>query len=243
MNLPSKIITNTGLMNPDGRPLHDYHCSTKTFEELEEALRSIVLSGRTETIASAFVFWAAERIRAQFPGGQLTWTFVFNGLGLTEDQQLGRELAERGLVWWRREIRTSDAGSRMFLYSLMAEGGIPEALLSAPGLYRDVVMGLLAEIENEGGIAAEHWAERIAARWVGRLPQTFQNSDFARLLAALTLSLVNLRSELPADLPEAAAARWLDKHRPGWISCIPIRMTPENRRNSYPSRAPCRTKP
>lgn len=227
MNLSSRIVTNTGLTDPDGRPLHDYRCSTETFDELEKALRSRVLAGPTASTASAFVYWAAERIRARFPGGQLTWTFVFDGLGLTEDQHLGRELAERGLLWWRREIRASDAGARMYLYSLMAEGGIPEALLRASGLYRNVVMGLLSEIENEGGLAAKHWAERIAVRWVGRLPQTFQNSDIARLLADLTLSLANLRSELPADLPEAAATRWLDKHRPGWISRIPIRITPE----------------
>ena len=113
----------------------------------------------------------------------------------------------------------------MFLYSLLAEGGIPEALLHSPGLYRKVVMGLLMEIENEGGSNAAPWAERIASRWITRLPQTFQNPDCTRLLAELALSLVELRSELPADLPETAAERWLTTHNPNWLSRIPIRMT------------------
>ena len=157
----------------------------------------------------------------------MTWAFVLNAVGLREDQGLGRDLAERGLAWWGREIRVSNAGTRMFLYSLMAEGGIPEALLKSPGLYRDVVLGLLTEIEREGGQAARSWAELISARWVVRLPQTFRGPDIARLLADLALSLADLRAELPADLPEAAADQWLNKHKRGWLSRLPLRMTPE----------------
>ena len=228
MQLLQKILSDSGLPAPDGRPLHDYSCSPETFAELGEALQSRGAAGRgIETAAAAFVFWAAEHIRARFPGGPLTWVFVFNGLGLPDNQQLGRELAEQGLGWWGREIRVSDAGTRMSLYSLMAEGGIPETLLKEPGLYRGVVMGLLSEIEVEGGPAAGPWAEQIASRWTLRLPQTFQNADIARLLGTLALSLAKLRAMLPDDLPEAAAEQWLNTHRPGWTSDIPLRMTPE----------------
>ena len=157
----------------------------------------------------------------------MTWEFVFSAIDWVEDQEFGRSLTARGLERWGREIRISDAGTRMFLYSLMAEGGIPEALLSSSGLYRDVVLGLLREIEIEGGTAAESWSERIASRWIMRLPQTFQSPDIARLLAGLALSLAELRADLPADLPEAAAERWLNEHCPGWISRLPLRMTPE----------------
>lgn len=192
------------------------------------SLRSCDASGRVSgLVAARFVFWAAEHIRANFSGGSLTWDFIFGAINWPEDQGFGRKLTARGLEWWGREIRVSDAGTRMFLYSLMAEGGIPEALLSNPGLYRDVVLGLLKEIETEGGMAAKSWSERIAARWIVRLPQTFQSPDIARLLGGLALSLAELRSDLPADLPEAAAERWLNEHRPGWISRLPLRMTPE----------------
>ena len=61
----------------------------------------------------------------------------------------------------------------MFLYTLMAEGGLPEALLAQAGHYRRVVLGLLADIEAEGGIQAAPFADRIAARWIAALPQTF----------------------------------------------------------------------
>ena len=178
-------------------------------------------------MAAGFVFWAAEHIRENFSGGPLTWEFVFSAIDWVEDQDFGRDLTTRGLERWGREIWISDAGTRMFLYSLMAEGGIPGALLSSPGLYRDVVLGLLREIELEGGMAAESWSERIASRWIVRLPQTFQSPDIARLLAGLALSLAELRADLPADLPETAAERWLNEHSPGWVSRLPLRMTPE----------------
>ena len=226
MESVSKIISGTGLTAPDGRPFHRYACSSEVFAELEESLQSLSVFGRTsDTGAAGFVFWAAEHIRARFRGGPLTWAFVFDALGLPDDQTFGRDLVEQGFAWWGREVRLSHAGIRMSLYSLMAEGGIPEALLENPGLYRSVLTGLLNEIEIEGGGAVASWSERIASRWVLQLPQTFQSLDIARLLSDLALSLVALRAVLPADLPKAAAEQWLNIHQPDWVSKLPLRMT------------------
>lgn len=229
MSVISRIVDDAGLVEADGRPLCRYRFGEHTFNNLEEELRSRAVTGR-EMLSAApqFVFWAAEHIRARFNGGNLNWAFVLQPLGLPpENQELGRELTESGLFWWRRKVKVSSAGKRMFLYSLMAEGGIPEALLKEGGLRRNVVMGLLAEFEAEGGPAAVSWAERIAARWMPRLPQTFQGEDITRLLADLARSLAALRAVLPTDLPEAAAEHWLNQHQPDWESTIPLRMTPE----------------
>ena len=229
MSSLSNILADASQSARDGRPLYRYPLNDISFGGLEEGLRSgNVWARRTESFAAAFVLWAAEHIRARYTGGGLTWAFVLKPVGLgTDDHQLGRDLTERGLAWWRRDVRKSNAGFRMFLYSLMAEGGIPEALLQQPGLYRDVVMGLLIEMEEERGPVAAVWAEQIAGRWVKRLPQTFQNSDTTRLLSGLALALVELRATLPQDVPEAAAVQWLNIHRPDWKSCIPLRMTPD----------------
>ena len=224
-----KVIAEAGLEAPDGRPLHGYPLSVGLIAELEGALRSRLAPGsRQVPMPAAFVLWAAEHIRSKFPGGQLTWAFVFDGLGLRTDRDLAVNLVEGGLRWWHREVRISDAGLRMSLYSLMAEGGIPQALLVAQqGLYRRVVLGLLAEIEAEGGMQAAPFVERIVARWITLLPQTFQTTDFVRLLAELAMALIRLRSMLPEDLPEQAAERWLDSHHPGWAATLPLRMSPE----------------
>ncbi len=229
MNVLSRIVSGVNLKHPDGRPLFRYPLPPEVFSELEISLRSQVALGRKiELLAPAFVLWAAEHIRSRFTGGSLSWTFVLDPLNLpSDDQNLVREITKQGLSWWNREIKQTNTGTRMFLYSIVAEGGIPEALLKETGLYRNVVMGLLAEIEAEGGSGAEAWAEQIASRWISRLPQTFQSSDMTRLLAGLTLSLAELRALLPYDLPEAAAEQWLNKHRPGWTSSVPLRMTSE----------------
>ena len=227
MDTLSNLTSQCEFGAPDGRPLHAYDCSPSSFSELEESLRSRVTAYHPDQrIAAGFVFWASEHIRANFDGGPLTWEFVFSAIGWPEDQAIGRDLTAQGLKWWRRSTRVSEAGIRMFLYSLMAEGGIPEALLGSQGLYRDVVLGLLREIEREGGMAAQSWSHDIAMRWVQRLPQTFSTPDVGRLLAELTLALVALRAELPVDLPEEASVRWLDQHIPGWLERIPLRMTP-----------------
>ena len=108
----------------------------------------------------------------------------------------------------------------------MAEGGLPEALLAELGQYRRVVLGLLGEIEAEGGMQAAAVAKPIALRWAAILPQAFQTTDFVDLLAELGRQLVELRANVPADLPAKAAERWLDAHHPGWTTRLPLRISP-----------------
>ena len=172
MNTLSKIITSIALSEPDGRPLYQYPVTPEDFSNLENEIKSqIGLGAGIELWAPMFVFWAAEHIRSRFPGGGVNWNFVLNPLGLKADDQSTRgELTERGLGWWNRNIQLSNTGRRMFLYSLVAEGGLPESFLKDEGLYRSVVIGLLAEIEAESGMEKESWTEQIASRWACRLP-------------------------------------------------------------------------
>lgn len=222
------ILSDSLLSAPDGRPLHAYPCSPERLADLERALRLRVGTEHlTENTAAAFVFWASEHIRARFAGGRLTWGLVFGGLGLAENRDFGLRLVDRGLGWWGREVRVSQGGIRMSLYTLMAEGGLPQVVLTHDGQYRRAVLDLMAEIEAEGGMAAAPIAERMAARFVMGLPQTFQSADFARLLCDLVLVLVELRASLPTDLPPSAAERWLDAREPGWAARLPLRMSPE----------------
>ncbi len=228
MRWAERLLDKLGLQPTEGQPLHQYTISPDAFAELESALASHILAGgRPDVAAPPFVFWAAEHIRARFQGGALKWAFVLEPLGLPpEDQTTGRQLTESGLRWWGRSVRQTRAGIHLYLYSLMAEGGIPEALLADAGLYRNVVMGVLGDIEAEGGSEAEPWAQPIAARWVERLPQTFRTEEVQQLLAELAVVLAAFRADLPADLPQAAAEAWLNRHRPDWFKKLPLRMTP-----------------
>ena len=187
MRWAEELLGRIGLQPTGGQPLHQYAVSADAFAALEAGLTSHIAAGvPPDKVAAVFVAWAAEHVRARFQGGPLTWKFVLEPLGLPpEDQATGRRLTETGLRWWGRSIRQSRAGVRLYLYSLMAEGGIPEALLANVGLYRSVVMGVVGDLEAEGGSNAEAWADRIAARWVERLPQTFRTAEIQGLLADL----------------------------------------------------------
>lgn len=226
MPLLKRILSEIGIEAPDGRPLHALPISAEEHAEIGQLLRFRMASGQViESTAARFVLWAAEHIRARFDGGQLTWEFVFQGLGLRADRNFAVQLVERGLRWWGRKVRISEAGLHLYLYTLMAEGGLPQALLVQPGLYQRVIKGLLSDIEGEGSDVPEAIAYRISARRVAELPQTFQNEDIARLLADLALALVRLRAEAPADVPLELIDRWLDRHRPAWVQDLPLRMS------------------
>ena len=220
MRAATEILRRHGLERPDCRPLHMYGCTQDEFSLLRESLRH-------NFHAADFVLWATEQIRRNFPGGSLKWEVIFDELSWHEDQDQSRHLTEHGLCWWGREVRQQSSGNRMFLYTLMAEGGIPESLLKNPGNFRNVILGLLRDVEAEGGTSAEQWLERIAERWVELLPQAFRNTDITRLLADFAFYLAELRARLPRDLPDSAAVRWLDGNCPDWISQLPLRMTEE----------------
>ena len=220
------IVRKVELDTPDGRPLHGYQCTGETFMELESVLKqSLAADGSLYSMAREFVFWAVEHIRSRFRGGKLTWDFVFSGLGMHGDHAIGKMLVVRGLQQWGRKVVELEK-RKMYLYSLMREGGVPESLLQEKSLYRKAVMGLVAEIERER-IICDGAENKMASRWVKNLPQTFRSEDFERLLADLAKLLVRWRAELPESMPGGVAQRWLDTRYPGWKIDLPLRMTPQ----------------
>jgi hypothetical protein len=226
MRFIEEILKENGLSEPDFRPLHAYACTPDMLQHMQQFLAQRLASGTVvSSTANAFVFWASDRIRTAFDGGHLTWDFVFRGLGLPPDRKLGIDLTRRGLRMWRRRVRCSEAGQTLYLYTLMSEGGLPDTLLQQEGLYRQVVMTLVSEIEEMGGMAAEVAAEIAARRRIWALPQSFQTNDFVRVLADLGKALADLRTDLPEDLGPNALERWLDVNRPGWSVRLPIRLS------------------
>jgi hypothetical protein len=210
----------------DGRPLCTVPITSDGQAKLGTWLKSQIQKAEvTKRTAIYFVLWAAEHIRSNFRGGPLTWNFVFSGLGLPENQKNGQILVSNGLSWWKRSVRVTEANVHLYLYSLMAEGGLPEALLVQPGLYGRVVKGLLGDFEAEGSVIPEDLAYRIAAERVAELPQTFRTYDITRLLAEFGSSLTRLRRMPPQDIPAEAIDRWLDLHHPNWIDGVPMRIS------------------
>jgi hypothetical protein len=219
------LLQRERLTAPDGRPLLAWNCDPDQRQLLAASCQHLMAGlPFTALTAARFVLWAAEEIRTQHRPGQLTWDWLFGRLGRPPAPQLGRDLTERGLAWWGRRVRISEGGARQFLYSLMAEGGMPDAYLAEAARYRSAVLSMLAEIEQEGALA-EAAAERVAWRRVGDLPHAFRHPDTVLLLADLALALARLRARLPGDLPAQAAEAWLDRQAPGWRQQLPLRLS------------------
>ncbi len=224
-----QVLHEADLARPDGRPLYRYSLAESILGELEHALRQALAGqpGAGRATAANFVIWAAETIRTRYPGGGLTWAFLFDRLDIAEDQDLGRRMVREGLAWWQRKVRLSDENKRMFLYSLMAEGGLPDAVLRQESLYKDVFLGLLREIEADGVEASKPWAFVMARRWVQQLPQTFRHDDVARLMADLALAVAAIRELIPTDIPADAGEQWLHRNEPDWAAQLPLRLRAE----------------
>ncbi len=227
MQILSEILLQRGLQEPDGRALHGYEITPDQHRRLGKMLRTRIAVGHFAAGSSAqgFVLWASERIRSGFAGGQLTWDFVFDGLGLAYDREAAVRLTEAGLRAWHRPLRQTEAGHREFLFSLLAEGGLPDLTLAEGKRYAAVLLNLIAEIEAAGALGPA-LAEAAALRAVQGLPRVMRTSEQARLLAAFAAGLAALRSVLPEGLAAGAAEAWLDAQRPGWQRDLPLRLSP-----------------
>lgn len=226
MQLLADILLRNGLDRPDGRPLHAYTIDDRELAALGRLLRLRI--GTEEPLAStaqAFVLWAAEYLRTAYPGGYLTWDFVFAGLAQPRpDYAFVQRITEDGLRAWGRSLRRGQVGHREFLYSLLAEGGLPDIALAQAGTYRTALLALIAEIEGEGALGAAQ-ADRAALRAIERLPRALQSAEQARLMAELARALVTLRAKLPETIPRGAALVWLDANLPGWAADLPLRLS------------------
>lgn len=225
MKVVQSILSRNGLDQPDARPLYAYGVTDAERAELGTFLRMrIAVGGLTPSTAQGFVLWAAEHIRTGFRGGQLTWDFVFEGIALDYERPAAIELTSRGLEAWGRRLRRSDQGHREFLYSLLAEGGLPDLALAHAPRYRGALLGLVSAIEGEGALGASI-ADTAALRLVEGLPQILRTGEQARLMAELALAIVSTRFLLPGDLPAEAAEAWLDAHHSDWRQALPLRLS------------------
>lgn len=172
----------------------------------------------------AFVLWASERIRTRHPGGALKWNFLLAPLGLQRNAIDRELLVECGLARWKRRVGTTTGGTHQFLYSLMAEGGMPDALLAEIGHHCAVFLAILHEVEKVGALGAE-FAFQIAKRRTYALPQVFQSDDSARLFADLAIALAKLRARIPDHIPMQTAERYLNGTVPDWRLRLPLRLS------------------
>jgi hypothetical protein len=219
------IVQRAGLNAPDGRPLFAYDLEEADVHALSAALRQTSdFEQASQTVCASFALWASEEIRLHLQPGGLTWEWLFGRLEVAENQDAGRRLVERGLTWWKRRIARSESGNRQFLFSLLAESGLPDAYVAQASRYRAIMLNMLEDIER-GGLRDAEAAEQAAERHCGSLPQTFRQPHTARLLAELALRLAELRQRLHSEPTAGDAVQALDQLAPGWRATLPLRLS------------------
>jgi len=222
------ILKRHGLTAPDRRPLHAYAATDAEFADLAAAVGS---DRPLALYAPLFVLWASEEIRRNHGAGNLSWFFLLEHLGIQHRQDLGRQWVSEGLDFWKRPLRRrASDGKTLFLYSLLAEGGLPDAFLSRDSGYAAALLGAIADIEREAlGLTDVAGLDRIAAFRSSGLPAALQGQESCALLRDLALAFVDLRRDLPARIDIDAALLWLDRNRSGWAEKLPLRLSQEAR--------------
>lgn len=226
MKILQDILKRCDLHEPDGRPLHRYLVTDTEHGRLGRSLGLMPGGFRNPSpkIAQAFVLWASEHIRQKYAANILSWEFVFDGLNLPYERALALDLTEVGLTQWQRRLRHDAAGHRAFLYSLLAEGGLPDLALADASRYRNALLGLIRRLETEGILGAS-FSEELARQAVAGLPQVMQSKEQEWLLAELAQALVELRKSLPENLPPGSITSQLDAQHPGWRDRLPLRLS------------------
>lgn len=226
MKIVKEILERNQLEGADGRLLHAYNVTDEEFQRLQTLLSLRIDLGQIlPSTAQGFALYASEYIRRNFAGGSISWTPIFNSVDVYEiDQSLARDLIGLGLKGWRRPLRITEGGKHQYLYTLMAEGGLPDALMVDPGRYQHMILQLVQQVEAEGMLAARA-APAIAARHLGAFPQAFQSEETKRLLADLALALVEIRGWLPEHISDVTLLPWLGEHNPNWMQKLPLRLS------------------
>ncbi|WP_156477509.1 STY4851/ECs_5259 family protein [Falsihalocynthiibacter arcticus] len=172
--------------------------------------------------AAIFTLWATEHFRSSYDGSHLTWRFLTDALEKNIEWSQLVETTTWGLRYWQRPLRKSDH-KRLFLQSLLVEGGLPQEMLKPEGRYRSQILRLVGEAELRGIMAAEALpglVRSVTSRW----PEGFRQDDVSDLIVGFVLGLVNARQQIPPQIPRESSVVWLDGQRPNWRNELSINI-------------------
>lgn len=224
------LLLQAGVSGPDRRLLHAYGASDAHFAAMEAALLGVTaLQKRQGAVAGLYVLWAAERIRSHYDGSGLSWEFINAPLpGIFEGTTIAG-FVRLGLDHWLRPLRRGLKGSQLYMYSLLAEGGIPLAVLESARQHTQVLRQMIDEIGSRGGVAVLGYATAfdLARQKMRYLPRLLHHRDSIGPFVDLAQAIFDLREALPPGLPAERIEGWLDTERPGWQRDLPLRLTPQ----------------
>ncbi|MFA6031548.1 MAG: STY4851/ECs_5259 family protein [Myxococcota bacterium] len=215
------------IQRPNSRPLYRYRMTDREFERANEILRYLASQGRLavpdDRSGALFVAFCSEWFRRESISTFLRWNDPAPDLFPTIPDSAKRDLADRGLRYWRRELRRSDSG-REFLLTVALEGGFPVRILTsgARAWLRDYLRSIMRRAIASRVDTLQEILE-IAEEERGRMRKSYQHDDFVALCSELVERLLDLRRSAEAEgAGTIRNSALLDIRRPGWREDLPI---------------------
>ncbi|MBI2374948.1 MAG: hypothetical protein HYV07_13210 [Deltaproteobacteria bacterium] len=203
-----------------GLPLYAYKISDAELLNLRCSLRLTAPNPDDELACAAFCAFAAMTFCQAYAGGPWSWRPVLDPLGWAPNPVALYGVVVRGLRYWHRPLRTEEAGDRLFLVTLAAEGGFPRWILrdSQAHLHR-----MLSETLEDKLYFPELPGRWLAGRHASILPRSIRHPETLSLAGALVDQLyafqLGLRGRATSD-----PVSTLDSERPGWRGELPVAL-------------------
>jgi hypothetical protein len=220
------LLRRSGLEHPDGRPLHRYQATDREMEALGNRLRASFRTqphGSNRDIAAAFCLFVACWFQRHGGTGPWSWDGPTGALDASLDQYARARLAATGLSYWRRPLRQRDDGTRLYLASLVVEGGLPRPALTGSGWLGSYIGRVITNLERNHQAELEV-ASRHAHFHLRHIPETFQDEGLAELMAETAVAVVELRRKASERPSGVDPVHWLNTVDADWRDNFPIQI-------------------
>jgi hypothetical protein len=232
----SKNSSESESFSTTGNPLYTYQVTQVEYESLKQILQTFIgdfdLLKRNQTLCALFVLYCSEWWRRCFHGGAWSWAALLSEIEMDESQANKPHLyeaCEKGLLFWKRKVLSSNAGRREFLGTFAAEGGIPINQLNSPNNWIErVLKTALNDYLRFGTDISQIIEQRFE---VVNVPATFKdvNSSLKETLGSIVEAVyrLNIQYKLAEQVnPES----YLNGIEPAWREQFPIPLDSEQGR-------------
>uniref|UniRef100_UPI004047A832 STY4851/ECs_5259 family protein n=1 Tax=Rheinheimera sp. TaxID=1869214 RepID=UPI004047A832 len=225
------LFTRALFQGPAGQPLYAYQVTEEEYVQLIAILKPACFNThpaftKPHPTAACFCLFVAEYYRRYY-NSNWSWSGPEDILGIKIAQEDRAILVQRGLEYWKRELKTHDKGYN-YLGSLFAEGGLPWPLVGNEqhGFGKAIKRGIKNFYRSED---LRRSLTDLMLDYQKELPQSFQNFETIQLLAAIVHQLMSYAQKIPSDYKQDPAS-YLDREIPDWNKAFPIPLDIANGR-------------
>lgn len=225
------LFTRAMFQGPTGEPLYAYQVTEEEYEQLIVILKPACFNThpsftKPHPTAACFCLFVAEYYRRYY-NSNWSWSGPEDILGIKVAQEDRAVLVQRGLEYWKRELKTHENGYN-YLGSLFAEGGLPWPLVGNEqhGFGKAIKRGIKNFYRSED---LKRSLTDLMLDYQNELPQIFQNFETIQLLAAIIHQLMAYAQKIPLHHKQDPA-NYLDSEIPNWNKSFPIPLDIANGR-------------